>query len=336
MKIACLQFNPAIGAVEENIKQADTIIGKAHIPDSLDLLVLPELAFTGYNFPDLKAIEPYLEPTTSGRTTQWALATAKRLRCHVTVGYPEVSSETDDEGNAINYNSTVTVEPEGMILANYRKSFLYFTDEAWASEGSGFHCAGLGTLGTVGLGICMDINPYQFTAPWDAYEFGTHVVNGGAKLVVLSMAWLTHDLPEDIALEADRPDGSTVAYWLDRLSPLTRAALDVDEEVLVVIANRIGTEVNEVKTIHAKNGQVVELGDSVSYAGSSCIMRFRGGEASILDMLGKGEKALLLVDTSQVSEGRLSSAMSLLMFRQPSKFAIRRKASKGDVEDEGE
>ena len=64
---------------------------------NLDLLVLPELAFTGYNFPSLDAIAPYLEPTAQGPSTRWASRTARRLGCSVAVGYPEASLE-DEEG----------------------------------------------------------------------------------------------------------------------------------------------------------------------------------------------------------------------------------------------
>ena len=41
--------------------------------------------------------------------------------------------------------------------------------------------------------------------------------------------------------------------------------------------------------------------ESVNYAGSSCVMRFSGGEVSILDMMGKGEEGLLVIDTNEVS-----------------------------------
>ena len=50
-----------------------------------------------------------------------------------------------------------------------------------------------------------------------------------------------------------------------------------------------------------KAGQVIPLGESVNYAGSSCVMRFSGGEVSILDMMGKGEEGLLVIDTNEVS-----------------------------------
>jgi len=142
---------------------------------------------SGYNFPNLEAIQPYLEPTASGPSTQWALATARRLNCLVVVGYPEVALEVDslpsnvsntsvfepDHAGLIKagakYNSAVTVTPDGHIVAHYRKSFLYFTDATWAVEGPGFHAGilplelneSITTEMRVTMGICMDINPYN-------------------------------------------------------------------------------------------------------------------------------------------------------------------------------
>lgn len=46
MRIGCLQFAPQVAQVDENIELADEILLKAD-PENLDLLVLPELAFTG-------------------------------------------------------------------------------------------------------------------------------------------------------------------------------------------------------------------------------------------------------------------------------------------------
>ena len=46
MRIACLQFATRVGDVENNISRADAILEKAN-PKDLDLLVLPEMAFSG-------------------------------------------------------------------------------------------------------------------------------------------------------------------------------------------------------------------------------------------------------------------------------------------------
>ncbi|TKA80000.1 hypothetical protein B0A55_02083 [Friedmanniomyces simplex] len=313
MRIATLQFAPTLGAVDSNIQLANSLLETSR-PTRPDLLVLPELAFTGYNFPSLAAIQPYLEPTASGPSTQWAITTARRQHCHVIVGYPECHTDSET-GQTTNYNATVTVAPSGEVLANYRKSFLYYTDETWASEGfldtpsqqPFFLSPNLGQLGSVGHGICMDINPYKFEAPWSAYEFATTMLKANVKLIVLSMAWLTRLSEQDLAIESERPDMETVAYWLERFYPLLHSG--VGEEVVVVFANRCGTEGNRVSngSVHVENGKVeVEGGDRVCYAGSSCAMRFQGGQVRMFEktghevaILGKGEEGVLVVDTEQ-------------------------------------
>ena len=46
MRIACLQFAPQVGDLDNNLNRADSVLSRAN-PEDLDLLVLPELAFTG-------------------------------------------------------------------------------------------------------------------------------------------------------------------------------------------------------------------------------------------------------------------------------------------------
>lgn len=311
MKIATLQFAPRLGEVSQNIAKADSLL--AQTTTSLDLLVLPELAFSGYNFPSLAAITPFLEPTAAGPTTAWAIRTATARNCTVIVGYPEISAPASPSEPPKNYNSSVTIGPKGEILANYRKSFLYYTDETWATEGfrstatqMPFFASSLGSLGVVGHGICMDINPYQFTAPWTNYEFANAMLRNSCKLVVLSMAWLTRLTPEDTAASPTVPDMETVAYWLERFWPLQEAKLQ--EPVTVVFANRCGWEGEELGDRLMEHGERIETGNRVAYAGSSCVMRFQGRSVKLWEhfvgpnkgevgLLGKGEEGVLVVDT---------------------------------------
>jgi protein N-terminal amidase len=104
----------------------------------------------GYNFPTLKDIVPFLEPTASGITASWARNAARKYGCFITAGYPEKSG--DEEGEF--YNSAITVNPEGETVAHYRKTFLYETDERWALEGSGFYSGEIPKLGKAAIGIC--------------------------------------------------------------------------------------------------------------------------------------------------------------------------------------
>lgn len=274
MRIACLQFNPELGRLAENVAHANSLL-EAASPQNIDLLVLPELAFagiassasfpmptyvhsidhkTGYNYPSLASILPHLEPTISGPSTTWAKVTASRLNCIVTVGYPELytpppapSTNTQDLSSAeefIAYNSTVTVSPTGLVLAHYRKTHLYYTDETWAKESpSGWLSTSLAfapktrpeRIVQANFGICMDLNPHKFEAPWEAYEFAAHALASGSELLVLSMAWLTGLNASELASYPEEPDLSTLSYWAERLKPLVEA----EKEVIAVFANRV-------------------------------------------------------------------------------------------------
>lgn len=49
MRIGCLQFAPQVGDVDGNLSRADAVLARADPDDldSLDLLVVPEMAFSG-------------------------------------------------------------------------------------------------------------------------------------------------------------------------------------------------------------------------------------------------------------------------------------------------
>lgn len=49
MRIGCLQFAPQVGEVEHNLTRADAVLGRVDPADmeALDILVLPEMAFSG-------------------------------------------------------------------------------------------------------------------------------------------------------------------------------------------------------------------------------------------------------------------------------------------------
>lgn len=202
-------------------------------------------------------------------------------------GYPEIAdsdnrpsteSTTEASGEG-RYNSLYICASDGSTLLNYQKRFLYYTDERWAHEGSngeGFFEMPLARSGTsaslppsipTSVGICMDINPYKFIAPWTAYEFARQVQRTRSRLVVLSMAWLT-SLPEELvdtpAVKRD-PEMATFQYWVERFYPLLDETDGSAGEgtTYFVFANRAGAEPG------------TEEVDSAVYAGTSCVMAVR-------------------------------------------------------------
>ncbi|KAK2058546.1 carbon-nitrogen hydrolase [Colletotrichum caudatum] len=286
MRIGCLQFAPQVGDVNNNLNRADSVLSRAD-PDGLDLLVLPELSFTGYNFKSLRHIAPYLEHSGSGITSLWARTTALKYNCNLVVGYPEKVDVTDDwPASPEYYNAALVVNEDGETIANYRKSHLYYTDETWALEGDdGFYRGRIPGLGQASIGICMDINPYKFEAPWDAYEFAFHVLESYSNLVILSMAWLTRENAQVFTSTPNEPDMETLTYWVARLEPLIRE--NSNDEIIVVICNRSGIE------------------DEAVYAGTSAVLGVQNGEVKIYGILGRGEKKLLVVDTNDAPYAKL-------------------------------
>ncbi|UKZ74122.1 hypothetical protein TrVFT333_001781 [Trichoderma virens FT-333] len=279
MRIGCLQFAPQVGDVDNNLNRADAVLSKAN-PKDLDVLVLPELAFSGYNFKTLQDISPFLEPSGSGITALWARTMALKYNCTVLVGYPEkVDVSPNWPTGPEHYNSAIVVNGDGETIANYRKSFLYYTDESWALEGNrGFYDGYIPGLGNTSIGICMDINPYKLEAPWHAFEFAFHVLEAESNLVIVSMAWMTGEDRLHFTQMPNEPDISTLTYWVTRLDPIIRS--NNEDEIIVVFCNRTGIE------------------DEVTYAGTSAVIGIQEGEVKVYGLLGRGEKELLVVDTS--------------------------------------
>lgn len=207
----------------------------------------------------MEAIKPYLEPAGQGPSAEWAKSVARRLNCKVCVGYPEIErypSGSPSEGDKC-YNSLLVVDENGAVITNYRKAFLYYTDETWAAEGDAargkqtltVRDSGPGREIPTQFGICMDINPYKFEAPYTAWEFATRVLDSRAQLVILSMAWLTLLSEDELDELGEQPEMDTFNYWIHRFWPLIKRKIKhggVDaggeKRVVIVFANRAGEE----------------------------------------------------------------------------------------------
>jgi hypothetical protein len=122
-------------------------------------------------------------------------------------------------------------------------------------------------------------SPYKFQTPWDAFEFGYHIIHSEANLVIISMAWLTQEGAASFSQMPQEPDMETLMYWATRLEPVIRA--EEEDEIIIVFCNRCGTE------------------DEAVYAGTSAVLGVKEGEVSVYGILGRGDKDLLVVDTEE-------------------------------------
>lgn len=144
MRVGYYQFDPLFGEVKRNL---DTVASRLADVDC-DLIVLPELFTSGYQFVSREEVEALAEPVPGGLTTKRLGEIARDRRMHVVAGLPEA-----DGGRF--YNSAVLIGPAGFIGV-YRKTHLFFEETLYFSPGeTGFPVWDIG-LARVGLLVCFD------------------------------------------------------------------------------------------------------------------------------------------------------------------------------------
>lgn len=144
MKVGFFQFSPIFGNSEKNLDLLRENIRKT---DSLDVLVLPELALTGYTFEDSE--EAYsLSEEIGDKLTGELIRIAGENSITMAVGFLE------REGKHL-YNTSVLVNGEG-IIGVYRKVHLFREEKSVFKSGNmGFPVFSVGDI-KVGLLVCFD------------------------------------------------------------------------------------------------------------------------------------------------------------------------------------
>lgn len=144
MKVGFLQFDPVFGEVMTNL---DAVTAKLDQAEA-ELIVLPELFASGYQFASQEEVERLAEPVPDGPTVHRLTELAKRRNMHIVAGLPERAG-----GRC--YNSAVVVGPSG-FLGCYRKTHLFFEETLFFTPGdSGFKVWDIGPA-RIGVMICFD------------------------------------------------------------------------------------------------------------------------------------------------------------------------------------
>ena len=113
-----IQFTPVLGDIERNIQLLRDLLQQVR---DVDIVVLPELAGTGYNFRSKQQAYDLSEQLPDGRFTSFLAESAKELQCHIVAGINE------QDGHLL-YNTAVLIGPEGYI-GKYRKLHLFMNEK---------------------------------------------------------------------------------------------------------------------------------------------------------------------------------------------------------------
>ncbi len=142
-KIAVIQTKPIFGEIESNLQ---TI--KELFPTSADLVVLPELCTTGYQFTNLDEVEKYSEDFSDSHSVDFLTKLARENNCVIVAGLAEKS------GQKI-YNSAVVISKKGLI-ATYRKINLFYRENLFFSAGENEPLVVDIGFCKIGVMICFD------------------------------------------------------------------------------------------------------------------------------------------------------------------------------------
>ncbi len=113
MKLGYFQFRPLFGKIEKNLGKVVTTLEGV----DADLIVLPELAFTGYYFKDRQELLSLAEDPAESTTLKRLTTLCKRNNFHIVTGFAERA------GDKV-YNSSILLGPTG-IQHIYRKLHLF-------------------------------------------------------------------------------------------------------------------------------------------------------------------------------------------------------------------
>ncbi|MFC1552481.1 nitrilase-related carbon-nitrogen hydrolase [Candidatus Latescibacterota bacterium] len=123
MKIGYVQFKPEFGDPAANVKTMERMISSA----DADLLVLPELATTGYTFTSKDEIRDMSEDFDTSESLAALQAVAAKQSCALVVGFGERS------GDKI-FNSAALLRPDG-TRALHRKNHLFGAEKKFFDHG---------------------------------------------------------------------------------------------------------------------------------------------------------------------------------------------------------
>lgn len=148
IKIACIQMEPHIGEVNNNIQHSVEMIDNA-VKKGANFIVLPELCNTGYVFSTREEAFSLAEAVPEGPTTEKWIKIAHDKDIYIVAGI------TERDGVNL-FNSAVFIGPNGFI-GKYRKNHLWYEEKLFFEPGNLKYPIFNTKIGKIGILICYDM-----------------------------------------------------------------------------------------------------------------------------------------------------------------------------------
>ncbi len=223
MKIGYLQFNPELYKTDVNASKVREMLEADK--NCFDLLVLPELASSGYFFSSKADAASASEEIPDGKFCRTLIDISKNRNAFIVSGICERARNKHSDDKL--YNSAILVLPSGEIKT-YRKVHLFLEEKLWFTPGDTglnvFEISGDFGKVNVGMMICFD---------WIFPEAARTLALKGAQIIA-------------------HPSNLVLQYCQKAM--FTRA---IENRIFTITANRIGTENNNGKELYFTGASVI-------------------------------------------------------------------------------
>lgn len=145
MKAGFLQFTPELCNLDLTMERLKAMLERA---PAADLIVLPELSNSGYNFPSAEHAFNSSENVSDSRFLKMLGDYCRSKKCFIATGFNE------RDGNKL-YNSTVLLGPDG-IVGKYRKIHLFYNEKDFFVPGDVGLPVFETAIGKIGMLVCFD------------------------------------------------------------------------------------------------------------------------------------------------------------------------------------
>lgn len=150
LHIAAIQMNCVLGDTAANLEQAALLLEE--VANRADIACLPELFNVGYNLQALNdSLFDVAEVVPDGKTTQWLMETARRLKIGIAAGLVEAVPGIV----GLLYDTVVLVNGQGELVGRYRKSHLYPAEHRYFRPGDELPVFNVDGL-RVGVATCFE------------------------------------------------------------------------------------------------------------------------------------------------------------------------------------